>query len=44
MRGFCLVAAIGGFAGLAGLDLLNGNVKVGVASLCLAVANGLLLT
>lgn len=43
-RTILLVAAIGGFAGLALLDLSAGRVSVGVAELMLAAANYLLLT
>lgn len=44
MRTAFLVLAIGGFAGLGVLDLLQGNLRLGIAACILAVANGLLLT
>lgn len=44
MRTAALIAALGGFAVLAVLDLKAGHVSTGVAALMLAVANGLLLS
>lgn len=43
LRVLCLCFAIGGFAALAVLDLATGNLRTGVASLMLALANYLLL-
>lgn len=44
MRVVLLGMALGGFAGLGAIDIAAGNARVGIASLLLAVANGLLLT
>jgi hypothetical protein len=44
MRRVFLICAIGGFVGLAALDLRAGRIGVGVASLLLAAANYILLT
>lgn len=43
MRLTFYLAAILGFLGLGVLDLVSGNVKVGVASIAIGVANALLL-
>ena len=44
MRLILLAMALAGFAGLGVLDLVTGNIRVGIASLLLSAANGLLLT
>ena len=43
MRTAFLIAAILGLAGIAIIELANGNLKLGVAGALLAIANGLLL-
>lgn len=43
MRTALVITALVGFIGLGILDLAAGNLKVGVASLALALANYLLL-
>lgn len=44
MRTALLICCLGGFLALGALDLAEGNVRSGVAAVCLFVANGLLLT
>lgn len=43
MRVVCVYVAVAAFVGLGALDIAVGNMRPGVASICLAVANGLLL-
>ena len=43
MRIACIYLAVGAFILLGLLDIASGNSRQGVASICLAVANGLLL-
>lgn len=44
MRTLLLICCLGGFLALGVMDLAAGNVRHGVAAVCLFVANGLLLT
>lgn len=44
MRTLFVATALTGFVALAALDLTAGSYRTGVASIMLAVANGLLLT
>jgi hypothetical protein len=37
-----LIVGLGGFAGLGVIDLIAGNLRPGVAAVCLVLANGLL--
>lgn len=43
MRTALIITAVGAFALLGVEALMNGDYRVGVASICLALANGLLL-
>lgn len=43
MRVACVYLAVGAFVVLGTLDVAAGALRPGVASICLAVANGLLL-
>jgi hypothetical protein len=43
VRVACVYLAVGAFLVLGALDIAGGNWKPGIASICLALANGLLL-